>query len=281
MPNKSFSIYNSEKDSAPDQADRLVIEVGKTHVASILKNKNNCISAFELFSFTESEAEDFSKLFTAIAANSKLISNSYDAADIFINNEFSVLIPIDKFEQRIAEDYIDVMFGEDLSGKMQIEHLSAVTGIINVYRIKEQLLKVLQQNFSNITLKHTWSNVIETIVSGIFASPAESIHAQFYNTSIVVAVMKDKKLQIIQSFMYEAPEDVLYALLNIAERFQLNKDRLVLQISGMIDLNFTLYTELIAYFPNVKALDANPLHLMLDIKEYPLHYFTPFFNLAL
>lgn len=281
MPNKSFSIYNSEGTSIPEIDDRLVIEVGKTHLACIVKNKNNKILAFELFNFTENKAADFSKLFTAIAANSKLISKSYEAADIFINNELSILVPKAKFDQQIAADYIAVMFGEDTVSKLHFDHLPEETGIVNIYRVEDQLENVLNQHFSNITIKHSWSSLIKTIVSDIAASSSENMYIQFYNTFIVVTAVKERKLQIIQSFIYEAPEDVLYTLLNIAERFKFNKENLILQISGMIDLDFTLYKELTAYFTNVEVLDADIANVMPEIKEFPLHYFTPFFNLAL
>ena len=37
MPSKSFSIYSSELDAIADIDDRLVLEVGKTHIACIKK----------------------------------------------------------------------------------------------------------------------------------------------------------------------------------------------------------------------------------------------------
>ncbi len=282
MANKSFSIYSSEEDAIADIDDRLVLEVGKTHIACIsIKDQKKAISAFELFSFAENETTDFAKLIKAVSADSRLLGRSYPATRVFINSETSLLVPVFQFNNEIAADYLDVVFGEDLISKIQFEHLPVEPGIMNVYRVPEHLLNVLYNNLTKVTLKHTWSNIVKTVVSDISAYPSECIYTQFYNTFITVTVIKDEKLQIIQSFVYETPEDVLYTLLNITERFGLKSDSLTLLINGMIDLNFTLYRDLITYFRHVEVQNVQTSTLLLDIKEYPLHYFTPFFNLAL
>jgi len=281
MPNKSFSIYDPRANNSTELNDSLILEVGKCHIACISKNKNNLTTAFELFDYTENEAADFAALFAIISADSTVINQSYKTLEVFINNELSVLVPIFSFNRQIAADYLTIMFGEDVSCNIQFEHLPVEPGIINVFRIKQGIFDVLHQRLSNITFKHTWSNIVKTVISDISAYPSECMYIQFYNAFIIVSVFRGKQLQIIQSFINEAPEDVLYILLNISENFSLNKDTVVLKISGMIDLHFTLYRNLITYFRHVEVQNIDTSKLPPQIKEYPLHYFTPFFNLAL
>jgi len=282
MVNKSFSIYSSKGEAITDTHDRLILEVGKTHIACINANEHKkTISAFELFNFTENEAADFSRLFAAISSDSKLLNNSYPATIVFINNEWSLMVPVFKFNTEIAADYLNIVYGEDFLSAIHFEHIPVEPGMINVYRVSENLLKILQNNFAKVTLRHTYSNIIKTIVSDIYEYPSQCIYIQFYNTFLIVTVVKDEKLHLIQSFMYETPEDILYYLLNITERFELNREKIILEISGMIDLHFTLYRDLITYFKHVEVQNVQTTRLLIDIKEYPLHYFTPFFNLAL
>lgn len=282
MPNKSFSIYNSKEEDTADADDRLIIEVGKNHVACLKKKEHKkTISAFELFNFTDKEAFDFPKLFSAISLESKLFDRSFPAVQVFVNHELSILVPVFKFNVEIAANYLDIVFGEDQFSKIQYEHLPVEPGMMNVYRISEELLKSLNEKFQNILLKHTYSNIVKTVISDIFSYPPECIYIQFYNTFIIVAVIKNEQLHLIQTFVYETPEDVLYDLLNLATQFELNKNTVILQISGMIDLNYTLYRDLITYFRHVEVHNVHASVLNIDIKEYPLHYFTPFFNLAL
>lgn len=282
MANKSFSIYSTKEDTVPGIHDRLLLEIGKTHLACIDTNEHKkTVSTFELFNFTENETADFSRLFSSISSASKLLAKPYPETIIFINNEQSLLVPIFKFNTEIAEDYLNVVFGEDPFSAIHFDHLPIEPGMMNVYRVQQTLLNILHTNFTKVTFRHTYSNIIKTIISDIFTYPSECIYIQFYNTFLIVTVAKDEKLQLIQSFMYEAPEDVLYCLLNITERFDLNREKLILEISGMIDLHFTLYRDLITYFKNVAVQNVDTSKFNLDIKEYPLHYFTPFFNLAL
>lgn len=282
MANKSFSIYSLAEDTIAGADDRIILEVGKTHFAILVKKEQKrSVSAFELFGFTENEAADFPKLFKTIAASSQLLAKSYATAEVFINNELSLLVPIFKFNTQIAADYLDVVFGEDAVAKIQFEHLPIEPGMMNVFRLAKDVTDVFDNNFAKVSIKHTWSNIIKTVISNNSAYPADCIYIRFYITFITVIVIKDKNLQIIQSFVYETPEDVMYHLLNIIARFGLNNNEITLLISGMIDLNFTLYRDLITYFTHVEVQNVNTTNLLLNIKEYPLHYFTPFFNLAL
>lgn len=281
MTNKSFSIYSSDGDAIADIDDRLVLEVGKSHIALIKKKGHKRISAFELFNFTENEAADFINLFKTISADSKLFNKAYSGTQVFINNESSMLVPVSNFNTEIAADYLNVIFGEDPFSKVQFEHLPIEPGIVNLYRVPEDLMTILLHSLTKVTFHHTYSHIVKLAAYNISAFPAECIYIQFYNTFIIVTVIKNGKLQIIQSFIYETTEDVLYNLLNISRRFELNIDDLSIQISGMIDLDFALYKELITYFRHVEIQNVNKSGLLLDIKEYPLHYFTPFFNLSL
>lgn len=282
MPNKNFSIYSSDEEHTIHINSHIVIEIGKWHIACISKEENKkTVSAFELFTFNEEEAANFPKLFTAVTAGSKILSKTFSAADIFINNDYSIPVPLFKFTQEIAGDYLKVIFGEDPLCKVLFEHLPIEPGMIIVYRAATELLNFLNHNLAKVTFRHTYSNIIRTIISNVSAFPSEFIYIQFYSTYIIAVVMKDKKLQLIQSFIYEAPEDVVYYLLNITNRFEFNTNELTLLISGMIDLNFTLYRELITYFKKVEVRNISTSELPPGIKEYPLHYFTPFFNLAL
>lgn len=280
MPHKNFSIYSAQNFNV-DMTDQLVLEAGKSHIACICIKENKTITAFELFTFNENETANFRHLFASILATSKLLDKFYAATHIYINNEVSLLVPVYKFNKEIAADYLNVVFGEDTLSKVQFDHLSAEPQMMNVYRIKEDIFTVLNRNLTKINYKHTYSNIVKTLLQNIAAFPDEFIFIQFYNTSFIVVVMINGKLTLIQSFVYETPEDVLYYLLNLTHSLELYNDNLTLQISGMIDLDFQLYRELIKYFRQVNVENISALPLLPEAAKHPLHYFTPFFNLAL
>ncbi|MDB5246552.1 MAG: hypothetical protein JWQ40_946 [Segetibacter sp.] len=282
MPNKSFSFYPSTQESSVDTFDELVIELGKSFIAVMLvKGSKKSVAAFELFTFDEEETTDFKKLFSEVLLSSKVLENHSLPAKVYINNNVTLLVPVFKFNKEIAADYLDVVFGEDRLSAIQFEHIPVEPGMMNVYRIAEDWFTVLNTYFPKTSFKHSWSNTIRTLTDASNDFPGAFISVQFYNTSITVVAMKDKQLHLIQSFVYENPEDVLYYLLNITERLELDGDQLQLQISGMIDLDFKLYRELVKYFKNVTVENTDRSKVLPDTGEHPLHYFTPFFNLAI
>jgi hypothetical protein len=282
MPNKSFSIYSSNDEDVVQGNGQLVIEIARSYIACILTKENKrSITCYEFFAFNEDEAHNFPELYNAVLSQSSLLNTSVAATSVFINDEFCIPVPIFKFNKEIAADYLDLVFGEDPFSITHFEHLPVEPGIINVYRINEDRYRFLDSTLQKVSFHHTYSNIIKrlsTIASGF---PSEFINIQFYNTTMIVAVLKEGNLQLIQTFVYETPEDVLYYLLNITQQFQLFSDDLTLRISGMIDLDFKLYRELITYFKKVIVENVNKSNLQLNITDHPLHYFAPFFNLTL
>lgn len=281
MPNKSFSIYSGD-DFTVEENDQLVIEMAKSHMACIVRNETaKAITAYELFSFAEDETLSFAKLFDKIATNSPILSQGFNSTSVYVNNELCVPVPIFKFNKEIAGDYLNLVFGEDPSAKIQFEHLPIEPGIMNVFRVNEDWYNFLNQYFHKPTYRHTYSNIISRVAYKRSVDPPEVISIQFYNSFIIVTVLKEGTFHLIQTFTYETPEDVLYYLLNLTRQLELFNKKLRLEISGMIDLNFQLYRELIKYFKNVTVHTIPPSPLLDNMTEYPVHYFTPFFNLAL
>ena len=282
MPNKSFSLYNLDGNVTIDERDQLVLEIGKSHIACILKEESKqTIAAFELFLFKEEEALDFKKLFNIISADSKLLASPNSGARVFINNPVCIPVPIFKFNKDIAEDYLNLVYANDPLATTLYDNIAIEPGIMNIFRVNKKCLSALNLYLPRVTFHHTYSNIIKSLVQAMpLGNPAEFMSVNFFNAFIIVTVFKDNKLNLIQTFIYETHEDVLYHLLNISERFKLRIDKLILKISGMIDLDFGLYREMIKYFKEVSVENVSTANISLNINEHPLHYFTPFFNLA-
>lgn len=279
MPNKSLSIYSSD-DFTLEGNFHLVIEIAKNHLACIVAKANKkTIAAFELFSFQKDEGEKFNELLSAITQQSRLLSIKASSVSIYINSEYCVPVPIFNFNKETAAEYLQIVGGQVCFSKVQYEHLPVESGIINVYQVPEDCFNWFTERFEKCTFHHTYSNTIRRILS-LPDPPEELITVHFYSTFLIVAVIKNGSLQLIQTFVYENPDDVLYYLLNVTKQLHLYNKDLAIQISGMIDVDYKLYREIITYFKGVKVENVNGRHSKLDFGEYPHHYFTPFFNLV-
>ena len=85
----------------------------------------------------------------------------------------------------------------------------------------------------------------------------------------------------MRSFPYQVAEDVVYHWLNLIKQLELNADELIIRISGLIDIPSALHTLLLKYFKNVTIETIQLGKINLTGNQYPLHYFTPLFNLAI
>jgi len=280
MANKIFSIYSSGPDEEQKDDDRLILEIGKTHFACMVQcGSRNTVADFELFRLKEG-SNNYEDFFNDLQSNSKLLNRSYSEKKVYIQNEMSVLVPENKFKEEIRNDYLDVAWGEDTNMVTMSDRLYANAGIINVYRVSTDIIHILNLRMNKVIVQHTYSQIIRSLFPLPANTPAQLIKVQFYNQHLIVTVISEKILLLIQTFQYQSPADVLYHLLNISQRLALDDKTLVMKISGMIDLKSALYSQLLKYFNNIVVEDADSSIFHLDASEYPLHYFTPIFNLA-
>lgn len=281
MVTKSFGIFNGDNDKIVEDGDNLIIEVGKSHIALMLtRQETSAIAAFELFTFTENEAAP-DNLFSAIGKTSNLLNYTFASVNVFVNHEVCLPVPAAKFSENSAEDYLTAIFGEAQQVTTLNDKDAAHPEIVNLYRVPQEILEVLHNRFTNVKIHHTWSNVLKMMRAKELLSSKHLMHIQFYNTYFILVIVKDGMLQLIQVFIYENPDDVLYQMLNVATQFDLSTAEVDLSINGLIDPNYKLFRELTNYFINIVADKADLTNVLIDVSEYPRHYFTPFFNLAL
>jgi hypothetical protein len=104
----------------------------------------------------------------------------------------------------------------------------------------------------------------------------------FYNDKFIAAYFKAGQLQLMQTFCYQTPEDAAYYLLLICMQFGIQPQEMVLNISGLIDTQSALYTELLKYFSQVNY-EGVPSSYTTNglLEEFPSHYFSPLLKMSL
>jgi hypothetical protein len=104
----------------------------------------------------------------------------------------------------------------------------------------------------------------------------------FYNDKFIAAIFIHGALQLLQTFSYQTPEDTAYYLLLICKQFDIAPDKMVLNISGLIDEKSALYSELVKYFEEVHYEGVPDTYGTNGIlNEYPAHYFSPLLKMSL
>ncbi|MGZ3880630.1 MAG: DUF3822 family protein, partial [Flavisolibacter sp.] len=109
-------------------------------------------------------------------------------------------------------------------------------------------------------------------------SSANQIDLHFSIQHFRVIVKKDNHIQLAQTYSYKNPLDVVYYLLKICYEVGLEQSEVTVVLSGLIDQDSAMFSELHSYFLNLNFAQA-PSYSIPE-NEYPQHYFTSLYNLA-
>lgn len=187
----------------------------------------------------------------------------------------SVLIP-DKFSNSLVnEQSLYLLYGEDLHAVKLNDHITAA-GIINEYRVEENLKKIIDEFFPDAAIFHSTSLQIEKL-----SNSTNLLCCIFFHNSIKVMLYSEGKLMLVQQFFYSNPEDVAYHLLNVCEQNGVSPSTIPLQLSGMINEQSKLYTGIYNYFLHISFDAPEESNFATEaLKELPAHYFSHIISLA-
>jgi len=153
--------------------------------------------------------------------------------------------------------------------------------LYNIYRISADVDNLFAEKFSSLKRWHAYSLLLKSYKMFHAKGNPFWMKAVFYEDKMVVIVFKDSKLQMVQTFYYQDRKDVLYYLLNCCKQFELDPEKLILELSGFIDKQSALFNELQKYFLNIsfEQIDYS-INVTEELKEYPLHYFSSLLRMA-
>jgi hypothetical protein len=260
--------------SAPDALaiNRLFIELSDESIGYIGFSSNGGhylkIIRFDSESTVSEKALAFSKL---IASDDILRQENIETL-ISLSFKQSILTPSQFHSQDESLSVLKELYGDPFEEQHYHDDLSTMS-IINDYSIPVAYDNILKEFFSNATIQHQYSLLIEKL------NRAKALHVLFYFEKIIIVVFKDSKLQIVQSFIYKVPADVIYHLMNISKQFELSN--ILITVYGLIEKRSALYEEIHKYFSDITfvELPAN-INVGENFSDFPAHFFAHLFYTA-
>src|SRR4051812_47368921 len=267
MARKTFGICSGDLSDCD-----LFIETGTEYISCWCKNsETKQVKAFELFSFTETTTNDFENLLKDIQSDSRLLTTKFEKVNCIWGNEKCVCIPREFYKDEIAALYMEMIFGECNESKFSKDTMNdcVTLGLIPT--------KILAEYSNRYTISANVHKYYQLLKGQSINNAENKLHLVFYHTHLILSVFKEGNLQLIQSFSYKIPADVLYYVLNIFNRYELPLHETIVHASGMIDIASPLYGTLRAYINHffIEPVDKN-LFVAEGFYDYPLHYFSSF-----
>jgi len=267
MVRKTFGIYSEDLSDCD-----LFIETGTEYISCwCKKSETKQVKAFELFSFIEASTNNFENLLKEIQSNSRLLIAKFENVYCIWGHEKCVCIPHEFYTDEIAAPYMEMIFGECNETKFSKD---TINDCVTLGLIPEKILAEYSNHYTITTNVHKYYQLLK----GQFMNNTENrLYIVFYHTHLIVSVFKEGSLQLIQSFSYKIPADVLYYVLNIFNTYELPSNETIVHASGMIDTASPLYGTLRAYINHffIEPADKNLFQAEV-FQDYPLHYFSSF-----
>jgi len=144
-----------------------------------------------------------------------------------------------------------------------------------VFSISPQLQHWVNNKFPEAGTIHQLSAMMKFVPS----SPGDGVmYLDLRQKDLHLLAAANGRLLLSQQYQYEGYEDILFYLLRTCEQFGLSQEKVALKLSGLIDIESSLYKELYQYFIRVELREPG---WQLPPNEIPSHYFTSLKDLYL
>ncbi|MFT3827765.1 MAG: DUF3822 family protein [Chitinophagaceae bacterium] len=260
----------------------LLMEVGEKTFNYVVYNRNSSqVLALRQYSLDFIPDKSTHESLQEILKEDEWLQQSFREAFVIYNYADSNLLPERYFHIDMSKPATELVYGNARRGLMLSEKVQG-WNLYNIYRIPRETHALLQQKFAAGKYWHYYTLFLTQQKNNNEDEGKESIHVIVAADQFVVAVFKEKKLALLQTYGYQTPDDVSFHLLAICSQLQLNPEEVKMYISGLIDEQSTLYLELLKYFLQLEwELAPARLNLPQEFSQYPQHYFSPLMKMAL
>lgn len=257
----------------------LLIEISERLFGYVIYNKQQKILlGLRQYHLDISSERPTAQALNEIILNDALLQQPWGDAVVIYNFPDSSLLPDMYFDIGMNKSIAELLFGNAFKGLILSEKIPA-WDVYNVYRIQRDIHGAMQQKFSGGRYWHYYSILLSTIDKETELPPV-FLKCIFYPDKFIVAFLVNGKLQLLQTYEYETPEDVSYYLLKICRQFTIEQENLKVNVSGLIEQQSVLYSELLKYFYNLDCDQLPQLETKGLLQDLPEHYFSPILKMA-
>ncbi len=257
----------------------LVLEVSDNALNYMIMQADKSLQKLRYYQVDVNNTTELAETLEDIFANDDLLGKPFSHCNIVYNFATSQLIPEKYYCENINRQLLDVIHGDFIKGVVLNEKISdAATH--NIYSIPKALHEVLMRKYPKSLQYHCYTLLLNHLYKHS-ATETDKVVVSFYRKSIIATVIKNNRLQLMQQITYQTTEDIAYWLLNIYRQFNLEQLSTSLIISGMIDEDSAIYSQLQKYFAKID-FEPHPDYIKDSalLNGYPKHFFSPILKLA-
>jgi len=298
MTKPVFNISGDAISAEVSAQALLLMEVNETSFSYVIVNEDQKLLMAAYFVLTQTEGRNLADAIREIVDSQEILQHEFRQSVVVYNFSETTLVPGSVYNHEANRDLIELLFGNFKKG-LVLSEKGNNSELHTLYRIPAAVHSLLQQKFSAGKYWHLYTLWLSLLEKSATAEP-ENIYLVFAADRVLTAIFKNQQLQLMQSFGYTTPEDVVYHLLHCCEQLSLSQEECLLHISGYIDEDSALFNEIKKYFLRLEfdkveqqkvGEEAEPEpepeqeqeqeQEQSDRPEYPAHYFSYLQKLAL
>jgi hypothetical protein len=283
MLKPAFQIEVPEISDEDLSQCRLLVEVNAhSFTYTLLNQRNMGPMVVKYFQLELGKGQRLTDLLREILENDPLLKRQVKETLLVYNFPESSLVPEPLFSMDTNKEIIDMVHGNLPKGLVLSEKIPWWE-LFNVYRISPELHQLLQQQFTAGKYWHYYSLLLKSYK--MFDSGAgegrDCLKVVFYPEKMVALAIKEGKVHLMQTFLYQDVKDVVYYLLNACRQLEMNPEEVRLLVGGLIDRQSALSDELFKYFLQIdfERIDES-IKVTDELRELPLHYFSSILKMA-
>lgn len=272
--NPSFAIRPAETNTA---ALHLLIEAGPAGISFVIEDDDHAFPALVSYAFSlDMNNDQLASAMDDIIQNEPLFKQQFKKTDVAWAFPEALLVPNEWMNAATAGDMLDLVYGDLNRGEVKSDFMFRHS-IHCIYRVPTAVAAVFAKHFLYASQTHQYA-----VLPDLFPNEATQLYVIFYNNRITAMLHKENKLQAIQNFCYQNPEDAAFHLLDLCRSFDVAPNDVVMKYSGMIDENSSLFITLYKYFLTIHHVDPpENISTAEAIQKYPPHFFSHLFATAL
>jgi len=283
MTKPVFNISGADITAETSSQATLLMEVNESAFSYVIVDESKKLLTAAYFVLNHTEGRNLADNIRDIVDTQEVLQLDFKESVVVYNFSESTLVPGGFYNHDANRELVELLFGNLKKGLVLSEKSNQID-LHTLYRIPAAVHSLLQQKFSAGKYWHIYTLWLSSLEKTKQEDP-ESMHLVFASEKVLTAIFKNGQLQLLQSFSYTTPEDVVYHLLHCCEKLSLSQYDCLLHISGYIDEDSALFNEIKKYFlrfefDKVDAIAPEESAETMPV-EYPPHYFSYLQKLAL
>lgn len=217
---------------------------------SITENETNEIQYYFTRSFAKTlkSPEKLLEKIKIIFEEEKELQKDFKKIKVIHENHLSTLVPEAYFDKNLLVDYLDISIKTLKTDFIAYDTLQKIPAK-NVYIPYVNINNYLFQSFGEFEYTHHHSILLEKILQK--ETIKKAMYVNVAKTHLDVIVTNNSELLLINSFAYDTKEDFIYYILFVAEQLDLDTEKFLLTLSGVISKYDDIYKITYKYIRNI------------------------------